>query len=106
MTGSPGINAEHEAILAVSKQRHPNIVEIMDVWIEQESFFAVCYIKMELCDGNLDDFLSRRYGADIPDPLSEAEIWRIFRQIVSGIEFIHSEGIVHRDIKPKNSKDV
>jgi len=103
MTGSPRINAEREAILALAGYRHPNIVDIVNIWIEQESFKSICYIQMELCSGDLYHFLERRYNVEKPDPLSELEAWNIFQQMMKGIEFIHSQGLVHRNIKPKNS---
>lgn len=31
-----------------------------------------------------------------------AQAFSIFEQIVSGINFLHSNGIVHRDLKPAN----
>jgi len=79
-------------------------VDIVDSWIEQEGYWNVLYVQMELCDGDLHNFLAQRYKTQPPEPLSELEIWKIFRQIMCGIQFIHSQGLVHRDIKPKNSK--
>jgi serine/threonine protein kinase len=57
---------------------------------------------MELCKGDLHYFLRRRYTVDLV-PLTSTEIWEVFRQIVAGIGYIHSLGMMHRDIKPKNS---
>ena len=34
--------------------------------------------------------------------LNEEEIKTIMRQILYGIEYIHSKGYMHRDIKPEN----
>ena len=57
---------------------------------------------MELCKGDLHYFLQRRYTVNLA-PLASPEIWEVFRQIVAGIGYIHSLGMMHRDIKPKNS---
>ena len=34
--------------------------------------------------------------------LSESEICMIFCQILKGLSFLHSNGVVHRDLKPDN----
>ena len=102
ITGVPSFVEERNTILALSRYRHPNIVRVFDIWTEQESFLTLCYIQMELCDGDLDGFLRRRYNVENSTPLRESEIWSAFKQIMKGIQFIHSQGIVHRDLKPKN----
>jgi serine/threonine protein kinase len=34
-------------------------------------------------------------------PLSDLELWNIFRQVNSGIRYLHYQNIVHGDIKPQ-----
>lgn len=36
-------------------------------------------------------------------PLSDLEVWNIFRQVVSGIRYLHYQNVVHGDIKPQVS---
>jgi serine/threonine protein kinase len=38
--------------------------------------------------------------------LSEEESVYIFRQIVSAVDYFHSQAIVHRDLKPENSTEI
>jgi serine/threonine protein kinase len=102
-TGFPAISAERDAIIAISRYHHPDIVDILDIWTEQEAFGTVFYIQMELCDGDLHAFLQQRYNSGMEMSLSESAIWKIFIQIIAGIEFIHSKGIVHGSLKPQNS---
>ncbi|XP_062865175.1 maternal embryonic leucine zipper kinase-like [Trichomycterus rosablanca] len=55
------------------------------------------YLVLEFCPGgNLFDHI------DNNDRLSEEETRRIFRQIVSALAYIHSQGYAHRDLKPEN----
>ncbi|GAM17325.1 hypothetical protein SAMD00019534_005000 [Acytostelium subglobosum LB1] len=55
------------------------------------------YIQMDYCSKKTLKTLIDNIGG-----MSEDEIWRIFRQMVEGLDHIHSQGIIHRDLKPAN----
>ncbi|KAJ2597808.1 eukaryotic translation initiation factor 2-alpha kinase [Coemansia sp. RSA 1722] len=56
----------------------------------------ILYIQMEYCENKtLNDLI--REGID------EKEGWRIFRQVLEGLNHIHQSGVIHRDLKPVNA---
>ena len=81
---------EDEAI-GLAKLSHPNIVQIIDFNKENLILF------LEFIDGRtLDIILKEKGKLAVPDAL------RIISQVLSGLQYAHSKGIVHRDIKPGN----
>ena len=71
---------------------HPNIVQIFDWGIGDEPFFVMEYIE-----GNtLASIISRKKSISMNDILF------IGAQVASGLHAAHSQGLVHRDIKPGN----
>ena len=52
------------------------------------------YIVVELMEGSLDEYLRRDQECE--------EAFTICLSIASGIEFLHSKGVLHRDLKPQN----
>ena len=72
---------------------HPNITTVYDFGVEGE----VPYLAQELLTG---DDLDRLIARDEQIPL--ARKLGYLRQIASGLEFAHSRGVVHRDVKPAN----
>jgi len=79
---------------AVNRVRHPNLVDIYDVFIDAER--GIRAYVMELLSGrSLRDALMQK-------PLGlQTALW-ITRQIASALHAVHGAGIVHRDLKPEN----
>lgn len=72
---------------------HPNVVRTLDIFESSESYQVV----MEFVDGgNLQDKISAT------KEFSEDEVRHVMGQILQGLAFIHSRGIVHRDLKHEN----
>jgi len=72
--------------------------------IKKDKLHLTLYIQMELCEGNLAEWLlkrNKRIDEQI-ETLNLKENLRIFRFIVEGVDYIHSEGLIHRDLKPQN----
>jgi serine/threonine protein kinase len=65
------------------------------------------FIDMELCEKNLDQHITNYHSRPISSRSENsnqtAEIWRIMRDITTGLMFIHSHSEVHRDLKLQNS---
>jgi serine/threonine protein kinase len=84
------------------------------------------YIDMELCDFNLDKYIyapdrSLLFSGRFTDGSKESckpafcerwnsiqekreNVWRIMDHITTGLEFLHGQGLAHRDLKPQNGQ--
>jgi serine/threonine protein kinase len=76
-----------------STLHHVNIVETVDL-VQDESHHW-CEV-MEYCPGG-DLYAAIKRGGMTPP-----EIECCFKQILSGLAYLHSQGVAHRDIKPEN----
>lgn len=76
-----------------ARLNHPAIVSVLDVGQAE----GHVYLAMPLIAGqNLSDMLRER------GPLSEANAIDIAWQMADALHYAHSQGIVHRDVKPSN----
>ena len=54
---------------------------------------------MKLCDFTLSQWLEERNERGEIDKSANLDL---FRQILSGVDYLHTRSIIHRDIKPSN----
>lgn len=82
---------------AVATMRHPNIVQVLDFDISDDR----PYIVMELLDG----ISLREYLTDVRNTgraLEPQTVGFLISSVGSALDYAHSRGIVHRDVKPAN----
>ena len=92
-----GINMDMDKVLyeinLMKKLNHQNITKILETFEDDQFYFIIMeYIN----GGNLFSYVKKRRK------LSEKVAKFLFRQIILGIKHIHSNLIVHRDIKLEN----
>lgn len=105
-------NEERAIKILFASNKHENLVDVLKYgWLPNTSIY---HIDMELCDGNLEDYILRKS----PEPFQVQSnprllgqfcediviimVWDIMEQISNGVAFIHSCKQIHRDLKPQN----
>ncbi|XP_067829424.1 death-associated protein kinase 3 isoform X1 [Heptranchias perlo] len=73
--------------------QHPNIITLHDVY---ENKTDVVLILELVSGGELFDFLAQK------ESLSEEEATAFIKQILDGVNYLHSKNIAHFDLKPEN----
>jgi serine/threonine protein kinase len=108
-------------VRSIARLNHQNIIRYYNSWIEYDIFqnndydsdensdvpknfkpsqlVLTLFIQMELCDFTLKEWLEKR---DEYENFDYQDSKNIFEQIVTGLNFIHTNNLIHRDIKPAN----
>ncbi|KAM9847478.1 interferon-induced, double-stranded RNA-activated protein kinase-like isoform 2-T2 [Aulostomus maculatus] len=107
-------------VLALSDLLHRNIVRYFTYWTEDAAYHwegqttsgscplaekaeKYLYIQMELCSsGTLRSWIDDKVDQKVEDLKQREEALSKMLQILSGVEYIHSKNLVHRDLKPTN----
>jgi len=88
------INKIKNEVKIMSKLRkHNNIVKLFELFETEDHY---CLVMENVVGGNLLNAINKMNK--IPENLAKI----IFKQLIKTLQYIHSKGIAHRDIKPDN----
>ena len=88
-----GLNKPSEGEIAI-KLKHPLVVETFEHGLSTD---GSPFMVMEFLDGPGLQFLLKRN-----DPSIEGCRFKIIRQMAEGLQYVHEQGFIHRDVCPRN----
>jgi len=81
---------QHEADITV-RLNHPNVIKLLGKTCITKKKLGIVMEKAE--HGSLDMWIGK---------IDREKLTKIALSIIDGLEYVHSQNVIHRDIKPKN----
>nr|XP_057918424.1 eukaryotic translation initiation factor 2-alpha kinase 1 isoform X2 [Doryrhamphus excisus] len=112
-----GLLEEESSRSSVELNNNSCVEKECEQWDDQRTrpskevhFHLMLYIQMQLCERSLKDWMTERNSKPkenqalrYPYGCVDAQhTFNLLRRILEGVEYIHSQGIMHRDLKPRN----
>src|SRR5262249_31162454 len=88
---------EMEALERMKEVRHPFLLQTHSCFLADNHLFVV----MELADGTLRDRMKECQKTN-KRLIPLAEVLRYFHESAEVLDYMHSQHVLHRDIKPQN----
>jgi serine/threonine protein kinase len=82
---------------AVANLKHPNIVTVFHFGQVERLY----YLVMEYIDGADLDSIIQRYESN-KELMPHADVMRVLSAIGEALDYAHTQGVIHRDVKPSN----
>ncbi|XP_055920605.1 cyclin-dependent kinase 6 [Eupeodes corollae] len=98
--GVPSSTVREIALLKqLDSSKHPNVVKLLEVCqLLERGGQLVLFLVFEHLEQDLSDLIERLPKSGMP-PIT---IQRLSRELLTGVDFLHSHRIIHRDLKPQN----
>ena len=90
-----GLKAFISEARTLAQLQHPNVVRVLNLF----AMNGTAYLVMDYYEGEtLHDYLARQPGRKLP--------WRpaldLLLPVLDGLQTVHDQGFMHRDVKPRN----
>ena len=94
-----GLKCFFEEGRALASIYHPNIVRVINFFRANDTVYMVMNYES---GRSLQEHVLRNRNKDQKDVLSERFVRRVFAQVMNGLREVHSNRLLHLDVKPAN----